>query len=419
MKLTVFIPPTVVFATGLIWLGLQTQTISQLHQENHTLTQQIADRNSRSQSTERMELRTATIYPDPNKPIDWKKITEEFPTWVRSQGINQQRAMLRLETRLVSMSAEELIAGLDEVTQCDLAPESRINLELMFIRALFPKDPEYVMNRFITQDQGYTSHLLSTLAPGFKRWAENDPAKAIEWFDQQIAAGTLDSKSMTGENRVRERLEGEIIATLLPSDPEAAAHRLAGLHITQRFSILYDVTSVALAEKYPSAHAEMVRSQVPAEYHGLLFATFAGPILLNGGYAKVTEYLDQIAATPSERARAIDHSVQTLFLTSGQSKTFTSAEIDELRTWADAQAPGSADKTTVAAISALGSYPSQFPNAAELAIHFKETTGNEEILANFLASSTGRSNRELAFPLAEKLNDPKRRESVVKFLNAP
>ena len=68
-----------------------------------------------------------------------------------------------------------------------------------------------------------------------QQWAKKDPAAAIAWFDQQIAAGKFDSKSLDGKSQSRNPVRRCFdLHILLGSDPEAAALRLGAMPEDQR-----------------------------------------------------------------------------------------------------------------------------------------------------------------------------------------
>jgi len=99
----------------------------------------------------------------------------------------------------------------------------------------------------------------------------------------------------------------------------------------------------------------------------------------------------------------------------GQTGKVTTSQIDEMRSWATTQAPGSEDKATGKALAQIARFndKAKYAEAAKLAEHYHDTSGSDDVLTNFLDGWAARSNKELARPLAEKIRNEQKREEIL------
>lgn len=418
MKPTSFIPPVVALVIAGGWIGSQRHSIATLEKESDLLRKHIAARSSGAgdDSPHSKNAPPGKLAKD-KEPLDWKKIAAQFVEMQNSGGMGDMRTMMRFQQRLLEMSKEELVAALDEIAALDLPAESRAMLELMLIGPLVQKDPELALTRFIDQIQVKKSGMGWQLSNAFQQWAKKDPAKASAWFDQQIAAGKFDSKSLDGKSRPRQQFEGALINVLLASDPDAAGRRLGTMPEDQRSDVLTQHQFQQLKEEDQLAFAKLVRSQVPADEQADALARQASRVVLGDGYSKVTEYLDRIDATPAERAVCAGGAAESK-LTNYDDKKVTREDLDAMREWVGSQAPQALGSITGKALgnAMQGSHKMEFSEAAELAVQYNQASGNDEVLASFLESWPARKNKEQARVLAEKISDGKRREEILKRL---
>jgi hypothetical protein len=307
---------------------------------------------------------------------------------------------------------------LDEVAALDLPKESREMLEQMLIGPLAEKDPEYALTKFIDRLHDTAGVLSWQLSHAMQQWAKKDPAAAIAWFDRQIAAGKFDSKSLDGKSQPRIQFEGNLISVLLGSDPDAAGRRLGALPEDQRKEVLSRFSYQPLKEEEQFAFAKLVRDQLPEEDQAKALGQQASRMLGNEDYSKVTAFLDRIQATPAERAVCVEQAAEASIQTISHKKKPTREDLDSMREWVAAQAPGTTDTVTgkVLASAARGGRKMQFSEAADLAVQYHEASGNDDVLSSFLDGWTARQNTEQARVLAEKISDEKRREEILKNL---
>jgi hypothetical protein len=419
LKPVTFIPPVVALAIAGTWLGSQRQSISSLEKQSNVLRQAIADRSSGTAIDSPQDKSAPLAMAAKNKePIDWKQVAEQFAEMRQAGGMADMRAIMRFQQRLQAMSKEELVAALDEIAALDLPEESRNMLEQMILGPLVEKDPEFALTKFIDRLQNNDGALSWQLSNAMQQWAKNDPAAAIAWFDKQIAAGKFDSKSLDGRSQPRIQFEGNLIVVLLSSDPDAAGLRLAAMPEDQRAETLSRFSSQALKEEDQLAFAKLVRDQVSEKEQARTLAQQAVRLAGNDGFSKVTEFLDRIQATPSERSACVEQAAESSIRSISHRNKITREDIDTMREWVSQQAPESTDSVTGEALAnALqGSRKMEFSEAAELAVQYHEASGNNDVLSSFLESWPARQNKEQARVLAGKISDPKRREEILQNL---
>jgi hypothetical protein len=419
LKIPLLIPPVVALAIAGTWLGSQRQSISTLEQESAVLQKTIAARTSGSlpDSPRNKPASPAKAAKD-KEPIDWQKVAAQFAEMRQAGGMGDMRTMMRFQQRLQAMSKEELVTALDEIAALDLPAETRNMLEQMILGPLVEKDPELALTQFIDRVQENDGSLSWQLSTAIQNWAKKDPAAAIAWFDQQIAAGKFDSKSLDGKSSARLHFEGNLICVLLSSDPDAAGRRLAGLPEDQRDEALSQFSRQPLEEKDQLAFANLVRNQVPEKEQTRTLAQQASRLVSDEGYSKVTGFLDRIQATPAERTATVEQAAENRIQSISFQKKVTREDLDSMREWVTAQAPEKTGAVTGKALAdaSQNGRKMEFSEAAGLAVQYHDASGNDEVLSAFLDGWPARQNKEQARLLAEKISDVKRREEILKKL---
>lgn len=425
MKLWSFFPPLVVTIGGAIWLGTQTVTISRIEKENHDLDLRISNQRARpaNSSIDRPTTQPGRPQMAPKdtatsnlEPIDWKSLVGDLREMQQSGGMADMKAMIRLQQRLHSMSADDLAAALDEIAALGLSEQDQLLLEQTLVGPLIQKDPEMALTRFVdrlSEQKGVWSWQLSD---ALKAWAKDDPAAATHWFDSQIEAGKFESKSLNGRNEVRIQFEGSLISHLVHSDVEAASLRLGNLPEDQRANVLRHPQFSQIKEEDQLSYARLTREQVPEKERAEVLGQPANQIALQKGYDEVTAYIDRIQAADEERASIVEKAAQGRLSHLNRSNPVTAEQIDEMRAWASTQAPGSQDSATGKALANLAGFndKDQFARVAKLAEQYHESSSNDDVLANFLGGWAAGSNKEVSRELAAKVRDEKRRTELLK-----
>ena len=415
MKPIFFIPPAVVLLAAGLWLGGQRHTISGLEKESAALRKQIAARSVSTADPSLAKANGPAKAAKSKEPLDWKKIAAEFAD-SQNGDIDDMRTMMRLQQRLQAMSTEELVASLDEIAALDLTSEARSRLEQMLLGPLSEKDPELALTKFIGRLETNQSSMWQ-LSAVLGKWLEKDPAKATAWFDREIAAGTFEAKALDGRSRSRIQFEGATIAFLLASDPTAAARRLGALPADQRDEVVQQHSFQQLKEEDQVAFAKLVRGQIPEDGQAKALARQVGRLSGEDGYTKAADFMKRIEATPAERKACVEEVAESMTQNFSHQKPMTREDFDRMRGWVGEQNPGSLGVVTgrtLATASQNGRI--DFPEAAELAVHYHAAAGNDDVLGAFLESNAARSNKEAARPLVEKISDPARREEILKRL---
>ncbi len=393
---------------------MQRQSIASLDKESELLRTHLANaRASAGSEASSPPAKAADGKSTKDKePIDWKEAAE----MQRNDGMGDMRAMIHLQQRVQSMTKEELVAAFDEIAKLDLPAEWRESLEQMLIGPLVEKDPLLALNRFADRlPHDRRNRMSMQLSSALGKWAEQDPGKATAWFDEQVAAGKFDSKSLDGRSQSLILFQGTLINTLLGSDPAAASRRLGAIPEDQRGEVLGHFRFQQLKDENQLAFAKLVRDQLPEKEQAYTLAQQGIRLVRTGGYEKVTDYIDRIGATPAERTACVADAAGARIVALAKGKKITTEALDAMRGWANSQDPGSADRLTGSALASVleNRDTMNFAEAAELAVKYHEASGNDDVLVNFLGDSEGK-NKKAAIKLAEKISDPARREEVLK-----
>lgn len=416
MKPTIFIPPVLALVVVAGWIGNERRMIYTLEKESAALKEGLARRSSDSGPDIASATPKSAEKHTKKEPIDWKKIAAQIAeARGNNGGMGDMRAMIRLQQQLQEMSRDELASALDEVAALDLSDETRQQLEQMLVGPLCQKDPEFALNRYIDRLSDQRGGMSWQLANAMTIWMKKEPEKAVGWFDQQIAAGKFDSKSLDGKSQSRMQFEGMVIGTLLATDTAAAGARLKALPEDQRADVLRNNTGNVVKEKDQLAFANLVRDQLPEKDQAEALAQQASQKAWSEGYTKITEYLDRIEATPAERAVCVEEAAESKIQQISRNKKIAREDIDSLREWATTQSPDTLDQVTGSALATAtqASQKMEFSEAAELATQYHQASGNDDVLINFLSSGSAYSHKEEALALAAKITDPKQREEIL------
>jgi hypothetical protein len=418
MKPIAFVPPAVALIIGGIWLGLQRRTTALLDQQSVLLETHIAHIRTTDQSD---EAATASLpgtgSGTAKKAIDWKKVATQVAVLNENSGVGDMRAIMRLHEQISAMSEQELLAALDEIAALDLPKESLVALESMIAAQLAQKAPKAFLTRFLHRFGDQHGVMSWQLSNAFTTWAKKDQAAATAWFDRQIAAGSFDSKSLDGKSQPRLQFEGALVATLLASDPATAKNRIAGLPAEHRKEALRYIRGNSLDAAAP-AYAEMVREQLPAVDQAQALAE-AAPTVHAGDYGKVTDYLNQIAATPAEREACVEEAGQRTIQRLSYEREIKQEDLDRMREWAAKESPAMTDRTTGKALASIlnRSGGMKFAQATDLALHYHEGGGGDELLLPLLDHWEAKQNADVARKLADRISDEKKREEILRKLN--
>jgi hypothetical protein len=282
--------------------------------------------------------------------------------------------------------------------------------------ALIQKDPELALERCIDRPEDEENTMAWVMTNAFSEWAKTNPERATAWLDQRIISGKFASKALDGKNETRTRLEASLIYSLLPSGPEAASRRLLQLPADQRMETLQSQWTL-VPESGQANFAKMVREVLPEDQRTNAIAQ-AGARHAMEDYKAVTGYLDRVNASPEERRKTVEQAAEQRLSILTSNQKINVKDIDEMREWAAAQSPGSADAVTGRTLGTVGAWrgDAEFKRATDLALQYQEKGGGDEVMASFLESAITHGRKEDAKKLTGHLSDPGRREEILKKL---
>jgi len=416
LKATHLIPPLLALALVGIWNFRQMRSISSLERDGAELRQEIAAVESEAAvRSSRPEPTTGSAAP---APIDWKQLPAAISDVGNRGETAQLKALIEFQQRLKNMTREELIAALDEVEALDLTADQREEILEMILESMIKLDPQYVLDRFANQIESDSNGVGWQLADAFGQWAKKDRAGATAWFDRQIAEGNFESRTLDGKSEMRAKFESEVLETLLATDLNEAGRRLMALPEDQRREVLEELSFAELGSNEQLGYASLVRQLVPADERAGSFANVASQLVNDGGYEKVSAFLDAVQATPEERAVSAKQAAMSQLEMLAQDGEITRAGVDSLRTWLDKQAPGQTDKITGKALAEAAQDDGEFDfdSASEWVLDYQKKSGNDDVLTAFLDGYSAHSNLEEAQALIGLISDPVRRQQFLDEL---
>jgi hypothetical protein len=415
-KLIPWLLPAAALIASTLWISAQRRDLSAIESENQRIATHLAHaRTDSTSATDPSQATRSRTTPFRNaKGIDWKQIATAQATMHSGDGMPDMRAMVELQKTLRALSVDEILTGLDEIQTLDLSETLKLQLEATLAGIFAEKDPEAALTRFaplLSQGDGMISWQL---ASALKQWSTKDPAAAIAWMDQQIAAGTFQSKSLDGNNRARLMFEASLIQSLISTDPAAAAARLTALPEEQRAGIFDQGMFIQLKPGQAKPIADLIRTQIPENLRTHTLANIASHPVHQDGLERVSTILTEIDASREER-KAIATQALTIQL---QQRPDSSTTYQQAREWIASAAPEDAAALTGQALANL-SHNGKFDEMAAHAIAEQQASGNDQTLAAFLLQAPD-SSRDQILKLAENLSDPEQRAQIeARFLNNP
>ncbi len=425
MKVNPYIAPVILLILAGVWIASPRREISTFEEANTALQKQIADALSKGPNidpTHATPTASAGAAKD-KEPLNWKKLIGQFTEMNQKDGAAGKRAIARLEQCVAAMSKEELVAALEDIAARGSLEGFRSTLEGLIMKPLLAKDAEPGLTYYANRVQEKTNTVAWSLSNALAAWAAKDPAKAIAWFDRQLADGKFDSKSLKEEPEQRYLVEGALIRGLLRSAPDAATLRASTMSKDELVQVLSCFTFLASAkEEDQLTLATLIRAQLPEKDRA---AVLARPLTIRGAgdgyYAGVNEYMDRITATPAERRVCVEEAAKyKLREITMEEEGITEKSLDALREWAMTQAPDSTDRITGKALAHSLQVHSgdeqKFAKASEWILGYHRASGNDELITSFLGGIIFPQNKDQARALAAQITDPKRREDALNKL---
>ena len=399
------------------WIGIQRRTLTTLENANGRLVRPAFPAGKLGFTEE--------LFPELEKTR--AKRTIKFgglPEWQvlaelvagRSNGRPDARSLAEFDKLVKAMGNEELVTKIEEIMALDLEEKIRWNLINEFLRPLIDQDAELALRRLF----GKLGKGDRSLSGAWMAWSKKDIRAATAWFDEQIAAGTVDPKRLDGSDGCRAQFEGQLVRLLLACDPAAATRRVENLHPDLRDDIISQCVPKA-DDPTRKAWADLVRSQLP-EKDGLeMIASYVPPWVQNGDFSKVMAYMDKIAATPAERSACVKHTIENWTRQTSFTNEVTVEGIESLRAWADGQEPGLSNNLSRDAIRDMLRKNHESETTLEMVesivAHYQAMEGGDEVLAQALEHSMdGNHKKDYVSALAARLPDEERRAKILKKL---
>ncbi|MES2660170.1 MAG: RNA polymerase sigma factor [Verrucomicrobiota bacterium] len=375
MKTTSLALPLIALLAAGAWFASQRQAIVSFEDRNADLEKRLA---MTTKASVRDGSGGSRLTADARGTPNWKAIAEQLIAMQTTDQAGYNKVWRSWQLRLASMEKETLASELDRIVRLELSPEENALLTKMFVEPVIDKDPELALKRF---PHDLASPVRSELAGAWREWIRLDRAKALAWFDAEIAAGTFDGKSPTsGKQGTRIQFEAILFDELLGDDPEMAGRRIAALPEGYRHDTVANYLKQLLDEKAQMDFAIIVRTHLPAAEQARAIASGLRCLPSNGGYAGITAYFEAIRATPSEREacanEALSNEIVSIVHNTGK---LTREPIDRFREWAKVQAPDAMERLTGHHLATLGtSMP--VSEAVALAVGYFAESGSDEVL---------------------------------------
>lgn len=417
MKPKVLVLPLVALVGASIWLVRQRGEIADVHKKIGAVRTHIATAGGNISDGSSSERPAATrTAPSGKSSISWQRLAEL--THERSQGIFARQEMLRAEMKIHAMTPAELVAALGEIDALGLDVRTAGDLTEKIIEALGKKDPGAALD-YLTDGKlrlGLRGRIMEDI---LSNWMKKDMGAAIGWLDGRIASGALDSKALDGKSYQRIGLEAILLSQLITSDPASASRRLLALPENQRFDVFSGLTQIrrdekAFSESDLAAYISLVRGTLATNAQSAVITKPVARIAQQPGYDKIDQYLESVTATPDERTTAVREAGETKFRFLANENRLNVETVDTFRQWAAKQSPDSVDQITAAALAGVSlNGANAFDRAADLASHYHDRTGNDQILIRFLGNGYNNGNKEKARTLAGKISDAAVRQRIL------
>lgn len=421
LKASHFILPVVSLALVGAWNASQVKSIRALEENGADLREKISTARASMPDLASMSASGKTGGSGATarrKITDWKELADKLLAFEHGAGSTDLRSQMEIQQDLKNMTKDEMIAALDEIAGMDLSEEARGLLESSILESLIKQDPEYALKRFANRIEGDSNEISWQLATAFSDWAKKDLAGARQWFDEQIRNGAFDSKSLDGRSDTLVQFEAGLMESLIGSDPNAAAQRLAMLPEEQRREVLERLPFEKLSPAEQQAYTTMVRGLVPGDERQGSFAHIASQLVDDTGYGKVSAFLDSVQATEAERAAAAKQTADSQLEQLAEEGKVNRQSVDQLRAWLAQQSPGNVDSLTGKALAEAAQSGGEFTyeQASQLILQYQKSTGSDDVLIAFLEGYSAHSNLEQARHLADMISDEKRRAQILRKL---
>lgn len=345
-------------------------------------------------------------------PVDWGLVARMLR---QSRATSPVNPMARLEARIATMTAGEILAALDEIDRAELTDDERGQLQQRLCLALAstPDGHREVLDRYLPMiDRGTWSWTLGAHLGG---WLDADPDAAVDW----LAAHS---------QQIPELSWGFFPTAFYPrlaANPELCAKMLAAIPEDRRLEALRSLQIGQLDANELAAWARVVRDGLVGEEQT---SAISWPVMSwsDGDGApmsmgEVDDYLALLHPSPGElEACLLAAAAEGASATIRRAGAFSTVDapqtrqqdkliawIEEMREWIDGRASSLVNRATGLGLAHPGH---DFADSAALALHYHEEIRDDDLLIPLLERGPwDAGHRELAVELAGRLADPELR----------
>lgn len=390
------------------WITTQRMVISKLERETTGLEKRIAE----SQSLPDLPRAASKASVDgkesaPRFTFDWSKLLSQVVQWQKGVGDYRERA--QFYECIAAMSSAEILGKLEEISALDMPEGERNFLAAQFLNILGKKDPEKALDWYWERRSPRFEN-LNSLANILGGWSKNDPTKACEWLDRKIAKGEFETKSLDGVSKARVSFEENLARLLYDTQPELIKSRLQAMYEDEARRVAHNLAYMESAQKDPAALAILLRESLTQHHSTEILASLASH--RSEKLDEAARFINAAQATPAERNACAEQILRERIRDLGDKGSLKIEDLDALRQWTG-DVGADVDATTAIALGySVCSGRFDFEEVSGVVLHYCESSGNQRILLEFLASNARFSVRE-ARELAGKVADPQQRQMIL------
>lgn len=341
-------------------------------------------------------------------------------------GMPDMQAMLKVQKTILALSVEDLSGLISDAAKLDVPPAQRNSLLMTLLQGLGQKDAKAAVLAGQSLSSGLSGNdrnmfTMGGIRPAFAMWATKDPLGAQQWYDAQLAAGHFENKGLNDVSMEQTQFESGLLPALAGRDPAAARDRLMAMTEAQRAAVLSQSGDFSADSTSRKTFASLVRGTLSPEKQAETLANAAAG-LQRGDYLKnVSQFLTDVAATPSEKAKILPQvagsSLRDQVWGGGGPPTVENTAA--LREWMETQSPGSSGKLmgeSLASVAGSGKFSQA--DAAALVGQLYDAHPSDDLITAFTEKSGGGGNPALYQTLASKIQDPARRQAALDLLSS-
>lgn len=418
MKASSFVPPVLALVVAGFWIGPKREAVASVERKLQALKVEDAGKDGVVQVAERRERakEAGEVNGAKRKEIDWEAVAlaeENERNSGRTRNFRGVEEML-LDTRLDSMTPDELLAELVRVDALDLSVDSKETLESRLHHILARRDPKFALEH-LERWLGVKESAGFALTSALREYAKKHPSEAIAWLDRQIAEGRLEVKRLDGRNWSRDRLEGALVQAGMIAFPGLLVERLGKMAPKDRLAVMGSLTP-RMPKQEQVAYANLVRQTLDDE--GRLKMIAGQGLVFNEDYKWVDDYLGRIEATADERARTYERATKYSLMNPGFSQKLTSRQVEKAWEWSGVRIPEARDRLIGEALGFAwrDDGPMGFEDAARLAVEFNARGENDQVIVAFLRSKGAMMKKERSRQIAEMISDEGVKADVLRVL---